>query len=173
MKGPSGCAPLGECAWKMRSSTPSSGSPCVIGSRCGSPEPSDVRRPRRRMISRWPLIWERSVSTLVTTSTGHGGPSPDGACPSADGPPCCAPGCPACWPPGWPEDGDCPAGGAAAGGRAPAAGGWCRTFVGAPSREVADRAGRGNKFELGMATSVADVEQVLDLHRGILTQSYA
>src|SRR5882757_5918559 len=154
MNGPSGAAPAGECAWKMRSSTPSSGSPCVIGSRCGSPQPSDVTRPRTRMISRWPLIWERSVSTLVTTSTGHGGPSPDGACPSADGPPCCAPGCPACWPPGWPEDGDCP------GGRAPAAGGCCWPCEGAPSRETARRAVRANNLDRVMASSLTALKRL-------------
>src|SRR3981081_3551186 len=157
MNGPGGCAPLGECAWKMRSSPPSSGAPWVIGSRCGSPQPSDVTRPRTRMISRWPLMWERSVSTLVTPSTGLCGPALPSGC---GGPPaCCAPCCcPACG--GCPACGCWPAGaGGAAGGRAPAAGGGCCGAAGALSRDGGRRAVRANNLDRVMASSLTALKR--------------
>ena len=63
---------------------PSSGWPRVIGSRCGWLQPPEVTRPRARMTSRPPARSERSTSTLVTKTTGAGGPPTSGG-----GPPDC------------------------------------------------------------------------------------
>ena len=52
----------------------------VIGIRCGWLQLDPVTRPRTRTTSRPPLRSERSTSTLVTKTTGAGGPPtvPDG-----------------------------------------------------------------------------------------------
>ena len=72
MNGPSSAGAIGTTPWKIRSRTPSTGSPRVIGIRCGDCHAPDDTRPRARMMSRPPARSERNTSTLVTTVTGHG-----------------------------------------------------------------------------------------------------
>ena len=80
LPGMSPAAPAGALAWKIRSSMPSRGWPWVIGIRCGWLQLDPVTRPRTRTTSSPPLRSERRTSTLVTNTTGAGGPPtvPDG-----------------------------------------------------------------------------------------------
>ena len=78
MNDPSEAGVPGELASNTRSSTPSSGWPWVMGNRCGWLHRPDVTKPRARTISMPPARSERSTSTLVTISTGAGGPLPGG-----------------------------------------------------------------------------------------------